>query len=150
MTHPSLRASALAACLAGFVSGVSAAQTPVDTAAALRAADVAALAWLALVDKGQVAQSWQEAALSFQLNVTKEKWAEAVKSARGSLEPFGTRRQVMARFRTDLPNAPPGQYVLLQYQTSVSGGRQVVETVVPTLDGKRGWRVSGYFVRLDQ
>jgi len=25
-----------------------------------------------------------------------------------------------------------------------------VETVVPTLDGKRGWRVSGYFIRLEQ
>jgi hypothetical protein len=150
MTRPSLHKSSLAASLAAFVSTVSAAQTPVDTAAALRGGDAAAQAWLALVDKGQVAQSWEEAALSFQLAVTKEKWAEAVKSARGSLEPFGARRQIMARFRTDLPNAPPGQYVLLQYQTSVSGGRQVVETVVPTLDGKRGWRVSGYFVRLDQ
>lgn len=150
MTRPSLRSSAMAACLAAFVSGASAAQTPVDTAAALRAADMAAVAWLALVDKGQVAQSWEGAALSFQVAVTKEKWAEAVKSARGSLEPFGARRQIMARFRTDLPNAPPGQYVLLQYRTSGSGGQQVVETVVPTLDGKRGWRVSGYFVRLDQ
>jgi len=25
-----------------------------------------------------------------------------------------------------------------------------VETVIPTFDGKRGWRVAGYFVRLDQ
>jgi uncharacterized protein DUF4019 len=150
MSRPSLRKSSLAACLVTFVATVSAAQTPVDTAAALRAGDAAAQAWLDLVDKGQVAQSWEEAALSFQLALTKEKWAEAMKSARGSLEPFGARRQIMARFRTDLPNAPPGQYVLLQYQTSVSGGREVVETVVPTLDGKRGWRVSGYFVRLDQ
>lgn len=150
MTRPSLRSPFIGACLMGCLAVAGAAQTPVDTAAAIRAADQAAQAWLALVDKGQVAQSWEEAALSFQLALTKEKWAEAVKSARGSLEPFGTRRQIMARFKTDLPNAPPGQYVLLQYQTSGSGGRQVVETVVPTLDGKRGWRVSGYFVRLDQ
>jgi len=40
--------------------------------------------------------------------------------------------------------------VLLQYKTDVSGGRQVVETVIPTFDGKRGWRVAGYFVRLEQ
>jgi len=25
-----------------------------------------------------------------------------------------------------------------------------VETVTPTFDGKRGWRVSGYYVRLEQ
>jgi len=25
-----------------------------------------------------------------------------------------------------------------------------VETVIPVLEGKRGWRVSGYFIRPDQ
>jgi uncharacterized protein DUF4019 len=56
----------------------------------------------------------------------------------------------MARYTTDLPNAPRGQYVLFQYETNVSGGRQVVETVIPVLEGKRGWRVSGYFIRPDE
>jgi len=132
----------LAASLAG--------QTPVDTAATLRTADTAAHTWLALVDKGEIARSWDEGALVLQLGVTKTKWEQLVRSARAPFEPFGTRHQIMARYTTDPPNAPPGQYVLLQYQTDVSGGRQVVETVVPTLDGKRGWRVSGYYVRLEQ
>ena len=132
----------LAASLAG--------QTPVDTAATLRTADTAAHTWLALVDKGEIARSWDEAALVFQLAVTETKWEQLVRNARGPFEPFGARHQIMARYTTDPPNAPPGQYVLLQYQTDVSGGRQVVETVVPTLDGKRGWRVSGYYVRLEQ
>ena len=132
----------LAASLAG--------QTPVDTAATLRTADTAAHTWLALVDKGEIAKSWEEGALVLQLGVTKTKWEQLVRSARAPFEPFGARHQIMARYTTDPPNAPPGQYVLLQYQTDVSGGRQVVETVVPTLDGKRGWRVSGYYVRLEQ
>ncbi len=132
----------LAASLAG--------QTPVDTAATLRTADTAAHTWLALVDKGEIARSWDEGALVLQLGVTKTKWEQLVRSARAPFEPFGARHQIMARYTTDPPNAPPGQYVLLQYQTDVSGGRQVVETVVPTLDGKRGWRVSGYYVRLEQ
>ncbi len=138
----SFPAALLAAALAG--------QTAVDTAATLRAADTAAHTWLALVDKGEIARSWEEGALVLQLGVTKTKWEQLVRSARAPFEPFGTRHQIMARYTTDPPNAPPGQYVLLQYQTDVSGGRQVVETVVPTLDGKRGWRVSGYFVRLEQ
>jgi len=142
-----LRVPFAAAILSTVLSPTLASQTPVDTAAALRAAEKAATAWLALVDKGQIAESWDEAALMFQLAVTKPKWGEAVKKARGSFEPFGARRQIMARYTTDLPGAPQGQYVLFQYQTSVSGDRQVVETVVPMLDGKRGWRVSGYFVR---
>src|SRR5205823_13657218 len=66
------------------------------------------------------------------------------------LEPFGARHQIMARYTTDPPNTPPGQYVLLQYKTDVSGGRQVIETVILTFDGTRGWRVAGYYVRLVQ
>lgn len=135
-------ATLLAASLAG--------QTPVDTAATLRTADTAAHAWLALVDKGEFAKSWDEAALVFQTAVTETKWEQLVRSARAPFEPFGTRHQIMARYTTDPPNTPPGQYVLLQFQTDVSGGRHVVETVTPTFDGKRGWRVSGYYVRLEQ
>jgi len=138
----SLPVALLAASLAG--------QASVDTAATLRTADTAAHTWLVLVDKGEIAKSWDEGALVLQLGVTETKWEQLVRSARAPFEPFGARHQIMARYTTDPPNAPPGQYVLLQYQTDVSGGRHVVETVVPTLDGKRGWRVSGYFIRLEQ
>jgi hypothetical protein len=138
----SLPVALLAASLAG--------QASVDTAATLRTADTAAHTWLALVDKGEIAKSWDEGALVLQLGVTETKWEQLVRSARAPFEPFGARHQIMARYTTDPPNAPPGQYVLLQYQTDVAGGRHVVETVVPTLDGKRGWRVSGYFIRLEQ
>ena len=149
MTAPSrivLVASLPAALLAVSLAG----QTPVDTAATLRTADTAAHTWLALVDKGEIARSWDEGALVLQLGVTKSKWEQLVSSARAPFEPFGARHQILARYTTEAPNAPPGQYVLLQYETDVSGGRHVVETVVPTLDGKRGWRVAGYFVRLEQ
>ena len=150
MTVPSLRIPFVGSLLAVLLSSPLGGQARVDTAVTVRTADTAAHAWLALIDKGEIAKSWDEAALSFQLAVTKAKWEQAVKSARGPFEPFGARRQIMARYTTELPNAPPGQYVLLQYDTDVSGGRQVVETVVPVLEGKRGWRVSGYFVRLEQ
>ena len=103
MTLLSLRASLVAATLAALLSSPLAGQAPVDTAATFKNAETAALVWLGLIDKGDIAKSWDEAALSFQLAVTKAKWEQAV-----------------------------------------------VETVVPTFDGKREWRVSGYFVRLEQ
>lgn len=146
----SLRMPLVGSLLAMLCSSALVSQTPVDTAATVAAAEQAARDWLAIVDKGDVAKSWDEGALAFQLAVTREKWEQAVKSARGPFEPFGSRRRIMARYTTEPPNAPPGKYVLLQYNTNVSGGRHVIETVVPMLDGKRGWRVSGYWVRLEQ
>src|SRR5256885_1860408 len=150
MPVPSLRVSLGASLLAALVAVPLAGQAPVDTAATVRTADTAAPPGLALVDKGEITKSWDEAATVFQLPVTVTKWERDLRSARTPFEPFGARHQIMARYTTDPPNTPPGQYVLLQYQTDVSGGRQVAETVVPTLDGKRGWRVSGYYGRLEQ
>jgi Protein of unknown function (DUF4019) len=145
-----LRLSAL--CLAAMVSiGVVptglVGQSTVDTTAVVEAARIATAAWLELVDSGKYAESWNEAATSFQQAVTQSAWENSVRQARAPFEPFGTRREIMARYTTELPNAPPGRYVLVQYQTSVAGDRQVVETIVPIWDGDRGWRVSGYFVR---
>ena len=74
MTVLSLRTSFVASTLAALFSSALAGQAPVDTAATLRTADTAARVWLALIDKGDIAKSWDEAALSFQLAVTKAKW----------------------------------------------------------------------------
>ena len=130
-------------------SGLAAQAIP-DTVAAIKAAEEATRNWLSIVDKDQVEQSWEEAALAFQMAVTKAKWAESLRSARGAIEPFAGRQQIMARYTTELPGAPRGEYVVFQYRTTVAGGHQVIETVIPMRDGSRGWRVSGYFVRPDQ
>jgi len=137
----------LAAILSVLLPNHSSAQVPVDTAAAIREARIAATEWLETVDEGKYAESWDEAASAFHQAVTQPAWENAVRQARTPYEPFGTRQESMAQYTAELPNAPPGQYVILQYQTSVAGSRQVVETVVPVYDGERGWRVSGYYVR---
>src|SRR5256712_12533419 len=141
MAIPSLRLALVASILVTLASPPLASQTSADTAAAVRVAGPAVHAWLALVDKGQSSESWDEAALAFQVAVTKAKWVQAVKKARGSFEPFGARRQIMARYTTGLPNAPRGQYVVFQYETSVSGDRQVGGRGIPVLEGRRGARV---------
>jgi hypothetical protein len=44
------------------------------------------------------------------------------------------------------PNAPPGEYVVVQYHTAVGGGRTVVETIAMQREGSQ-WREAGYYVR---
>src|SRR6267143_544791 len=124
----SLRISLVGSLLALLCSSALVGQAPVDTAATVAAAEQAAQAWLAIIDKGDIAKSWDEAAVAFQLAVTQEKWQQAVKSARGPLEPFGARRRIMARYTTEPPNAPPGKYVLLQYNTNGSSGPRALFT----------------------
>jgi hypothetical protein len=118
-----------------------------DTTAAVAAAQAAALAWLSLIDNGSIAASWDSSSAAFRAAVSRTDWTAAVHSARDPFEPFGARQLALSRYTTQLPGAPAGQYVLLQFETGVSQGRRVVETVVPMVDPDGQWRVSGYYVR---
>jgi hypothetical protein len=123
------------------------AQAPDSAAAAVAAAQVAATSWLGLVDRGRYGESWDSSATAFRHAATKPSWEAAVGEARRPFEPFGERQGVGASFQTKLPNAPPGQYVVLQYRTKTGGGKIVVETVTPMKDADGKWRVSGYYIR---
>lgn len=79
--------------------------------------------------------------------LTRSAWDAAVRKARGPFEPFGARKLLGASFQTKLPGVPLGEYVVLQYQTKVGGGKTVVKTVTPMKDQDGSWRVSGYYIR---
>jgi hypothetical protein len=116
-------------------------------ATAEKAANDSADKWLALVDAGDYAASWDEAAESFKNAVSKEQWTEKVKAARGPLGRMNSRKLKSATYKTSLPGAPDGQYVVIQYDSSFEHKKSAIETVTPTMDKDGQWRVSGYFIR---
>ncbi|MGA2806979.1 MAG: DUF4019 domain-containing protein [Terracidiphilus sp.] len=119
-----------------------------DQAAKKEAANQAAQSWLALVDRGDYGASWREASSFFQSKVSEADWETALKQVRAPLGVASNRTLLVAEFQTDLPNAPKGEYVILQYKTEFAGSGAVVETITPMLDKDGKWRVSGYFVKL--
>jgi hypothetical protein len=114
-----------------------------QTASAVKAAE----AWLALVDAGDYAASWQEAAPVFKEAVSQPQWEAAAKSVRGPLGKLESRELLDAKFTTTLPGAPDGEYVVIQFKTKFAHKAEAVETVTPMKDPAGVWRVSGYFVR---
>jgi hypothetical protein len=112
------------------------------------AAEAAAQTWLNLVDSGKYAASWDEAAEYFKSKITKSQWEEMLGTARTPLGGVRSRKLAQAEHVTELPNAPKGDYVVIQYSTSFANLPSAIETVVPMLDKKDGkWRVSGYFIK---
>ena len=68
----------------------------------------------------------------------------------GAREPFGantTRELTSSRYRTTLPGAPDGEYVVIQFKSSFEKKKSAVETITPMLDDGGTWRVSGYFMK---
>ncbi len=103
--------------------------------------------WLALVDGGRYAESWDESAQMFKAAVTREKWKDSLIAARKPLGKSISRSVLSKQFTTSLPGAPDGKYVVIQYASSFENKKSAVETVTPMLDKDGKWRVSGYYIR---
>jgi hypothetical protein len=104
-------------------------------------------AWLALVDSGKYADSWQEASQFFKAAVSKKQWQGMLRASRDPLGKMLSRRLKSATYTKTLPGAPDGEYVVIQYESSFEHKQSAVETVTPMLDKDGKWRVSGYFIK---
>ena len=116
-----------------------------------KAAEAAAEAWLKFVDSGDYSQSWIEASSSFKSHVTQKEWEQKIQAARAPLGALFSRKLKSAEYKTELPGAPDGQYVVVQYDSSFANKKSAVETATAMLDKAEQWRVSGtsFFRRKD-
>ena len=110
-------------------------------------AQAAAESWLVLVDAGQYGESWEMAASLFKGVITKEKWSQDLGPVRKPLGDLVSRKLSSKKYCTELPGAPDGEYVVLQFKTSFTQKKRAIETITPMLDKDGTWRVSGYFIK---
>jgi Protein of unknown function (DUF4019) len=103
--------------------------------------------WLALVDSGNYAESWKEAAHLFKGAVSQEQWRSALEGSRAPLGKLLSRKLKSSTYTKTLPGAPDGEYVVLKYDSSFEHKQSAIETVTPTLDTDGKWRVSGYYIK---
>ena len=113
----------------------------------LASALLAANRWLVLVDKKKYGESWKEAADLFRSTVQYDLWVASLKALREPLGKLISRTVKTEVYKTSLPGAPDGQYVVIEFKSSFEHKKTAVETVTPML-GKDGvWRVSGYYIK---
>lgn len=70
-----------------------------------------------------------------------------VEKARSPLGRLVSRKLESAKFTHELPGAPAGDYVVIQYDTNFEKKSGATETVTPMKDKDGVWRVSGYFIK---
>jgi hypothetical protein len=111
------------------------------------AAVSAAEKWLATVDAEKYAASWKEAAEFFRNAVKPEQWEQSMQAARKPLGKLISRKVQTKIYKTSLPGAPDGEYVVIQFETSFENKQTAIETVTPMMDKDGNWRVSGYYIK---
>jgi hypothetical protein len=114
------------------------------------AAISAAEKWLITVDAGKYAESWQETSEFFRNTVKKEKWEQLMREGRKPLGKLVSRTIKSKIYVTLLPGAPKGEYVVIQFTTSFENKNNTIETVTPMMDKDGQWRVSGYYIHIEE
>ena len=138
-----MRTTALAVVLAAGLYAAAAEPEAVDTAPAMRAAEE----WLEHIDAGAYGEGWERADQAIRDAMPRLQWEVALDRLRSKLGAVSRRKLRAANYVRDPPGAPPGEYVVLQYDTAFATRPRSVETVTPARQKDGSWKVSGYYVR---
>ena len=128
-------------CLAAIVPGPAHAQDPRASAA-----HGAALAWLAMTERGDAAASWRAAGKQFQKAITADKWGQALSKVRTPLGELVERSMLSTQFSKKFRGAPDGDYAVLVFRTSFAKKIDSRETVTLEHEADGAWRVIGYSI----
>lgn len=108
---------------------------------------MAAEKWLALVDSGDFAQSWDQSASMFRDGVhttvlfnrgmSEERWQSSAAALQTQLGKAESRSLRSKRYTEELPDEPDRACVVLEYETSFGGQQNVVKKVRWGMEGIR-------------
>jgi hypothetical protein len=132
--------------VAVFIASLLGSRVQAQEAGIVTKAEVAAKQWLALIDSGNYAASWEQAAGTFKAGFSKEIWMKIIPD-RAPVGAAKSRKLKFAEFATSLPGTPEGKYVVIQYDTQFENWLSAIETVTLLKEKDGSWRVSDYFIK---
>jgi len=103
--------------------------------------------WLALVDAGKFDECWEKMSPGFKKAVSKRKWSSTASDIRKATGAFSSRKLKSATYSKELPGAPEGEYVVLEYESVFANKPVATEKVTLILGRDLYWRVSSYAVK---
>ena len=106
----------------------------------------AATTWLDLIDKGSYNASHDLTSDAFKAQVTKSQWSDTMDGIVNQIGGITSRTFESSEYATELPQTPPGEYVIIKYFSSTSAGPEVVETIALVKSDEDAWLVTGYFL----
>lgn len=137
----------LAALLFSFLPLMTLAASPeeIKEGLAVKAAGNASQSWLALVDKQQYAEAWEQSSSLMKNTLDVDSWKQIMLHSRELLGVVESREIADERVAKDPKGLPPGDYMVLFYKTAFKNKVNAYELV--TLFFENGvWRVVTYQV----
>lgn len=111
------------------------------------AGQLAAAAWLTLLDRGSWGQAWDNASVLFRTTVPLAAWMDGAPKIREPLGPLQDRTPVDSVHKTVLAGHPDGNYVTSSFASKFASKADAQEIVTVALEADGKWRVTGYQAR---
>ncbi len=103
--------------------------------------------WLTLIDEGKYMEGWEAGADYLKGAVTGEQLVSSLKGARKPLGKVVSRELKSSEYMTELPGAPDGEYVVIQFETSFENKKLAIETITPMKEKDGSWKIAGYQIK---
>jgi len=106
--------------------------------------------WLGIMDAGQYAQAWEQAAPSFQKAGTQDGWVQKSKDIRAPLGKVVSRKVTSQVSTTKLPGMPDGTYFVAEFHTQFEDFPSAKEQVAMAQDSSGTWQAVAYLILPDE
>lgn len=112
-----------------------------------KSGQVAAQAWLLLLDRHDWGTAWDAASTVFRQKVPLPSWMDAIPKVREPLGRFLERQPVQVVYKKTLAGRPDGDYVTAVFASRFEKKPDAQETVTVERESDGRWHVTGYEVR---
>ncbi len=109
-------------------------------------ASASAKTFLAQVDTGEYAQSWELLAEITKNQISQQDWVQQLEKLYAKAGPLEQRQQKEISYGNAPAEDPDGKYLIITYDSKFERSEQVAETTTLTLDKDDRWRVAGYHI----
>jgi len=113
----------------------------------VEAAVEAALGWLKLIDDGDYSKGWDEMAALFRGGVSRANWEKTMDDREKGFGKVVSRKVQSKRRTRYLPTGPPGEYVIIEFDSSFEYKSRAAETLTLMREKDGVWRVTDYFIQ---
>ena len=103
--------------------------------------------WVKYIDNGNYEESWDHAAMTFQLKIPKKSWVTILDATRKPYGSVTSRKILEQRPAVDPQGLPKGNYMVIFYSTSFASKADSNELVTLVQNDEGQWKVLTYLVK---
>ena len=140
-------AAPAAAAPASGAQGAAASSGIISNPEFEKAGQMAAHAWLLLLDRKDWGTAWDASSGVFRQSVPLPSWMDNIPKVREPLGAFVERQPGEAIYKRTLPGRPEGDYVTVAFTSKFAKKEGVQELVTTVRESDGRWRVTGYQTR---